>query len=736
MAAISSIFLVLSLVLAVLIGPQLRSWSWGPAMLPLGIAIAAAIPSLWKRGKLPADLPLVALGIVTTGWFAIRALISPVVEMGQADLLLLASAVGAFVCVRSIEGNGSAEKLLAWGIALLLLASAVVSCMQIFDTDYSPLFRARIVRFPSGFYGHYNEGANFLIGASLLTGAFAIFGTSGMVSRVLLGLVAVFGLAMVSFSGSRGGQLGAVAGIATLTVLAMVVAKRRDSKWFGKLLVALPLIAIVGGVFVYIGWQHRAAGKASLAMLDDDIRLYLMGIAVSCMGLHPWGGGGSRSFTWECYRFWDPKVHGFNKAKPELVHNELLQSVTDYGILGATGLLVLLAAIALVAVLRVGTDRKPFSGNATAWQVGGLAAFVGMFLQSNFSFVFHVVPQAILLGVCLGYAVRVPAGAGASAPPASLASSRLLLSAVGAACAILLVNFGWKGTLVTRVLWPVMFSKDAVTAPEDKIEALSTAIATWPQSSFYQDRGLIYQEAASAIGEGWTKSNEVAWALDDYAAARKLYPNDPVITINQANLLSSVGRDGEAEDAYEQTLRLQGGMENAFFGRYHFANHLLRKGLREFSEGRQPECAATLKVALEQVEISVDLIPWMGAKLRIAILESLGTALEAGGNKDYMEALGLYNQAAATPGGITGHYRAGVLLGKMAVQAWSDRNPSRALALFLEARKRATTSPHIPADVSPAEKAEYLAYLERTITFLQGAKVVPDKLPAELSFTK
>ncbi len=732
MAAISSIFLVLSLVLAVLIGPQLRSWTWGPALLPLGIAVLAAVPPLWKRGKMPADLTLVALGIATAGWFAIRAFISPVVEMGQADLLLLAAAVGSFICVRAIQENVAAERILAWGIALLLLASAAVSCMQVFDKAYSPLFRARIVIFPSGFYGHYNEGANFLIGASLLTGAFSIFGNSGVVSRLLLGLIALSGMAMVGFSGSRGGQLGAVAGVCAFTLLAMVVAKRRDSKWFGKLLVALPVVAIVGGAFVYLGWQHRAAGKASLAMLDDDVRLYLMGVAVSCMGLHPWGGGGSRSFAWECYGFWNPKVQGFINAKPELVHNELLQSVTDYGILGGAGLLVLLGAVTLVALLRAGTENRLLAGNAAAWQVGGLAAFAGMFLQSNFSFVFHVVPQAILLGICLGFAVRMPAGA--TAPPASLASSRLLLSVVGTACAILLVNFGWKGTRVTRVLWPVLFSKIAVTAPEDKIEALTTAIEAWPQSTFYQDRGLIYQELASAMGEGWTKSEEAARALEDYASARKLYPNDPVITINQANLLSSVGRDGEAENAYEQTLRLQGGMENTFLGHYHFATHLLKKGLREFSEGKQPDCVATLKVALEHVGISVDLVPWIGGKLHIAILESLGTALEAGGDKDYMEALALYNRACALAN--PAHYRAGVLLGKMAVRAWSDRNPSRALALFLEARRRATLSPQVPEDVTPAEKAEYLAYLTRTIAFLEGAKVIPDKLPPELSYTK
>jgi hypothetical protein len=55
MPVISSIFLVVALVMAVVIGPQTRSWTWGPAMLPLGFAVLSGLPSFWKRGKSPSD---------------------------------------------------------------------------------------------------------------------------------------------------------------------------------------------------------------------------------------------------------------------------------------------------------------------------------------------------------------------------------------------------------------------------------------------------------------------------------------------------------------------------------------------------------------------------------------------------------------------------------------------------------------------------------------------------------
>ena len=41
-----------------------------------------------RRGKSPADFGFLAVGALTAGWFAWRASISPVAELGQADLLL------------------------------------------------------------------------------------------------------------------------------------------------------------------------------------------------------------------------------------------------------------------------------------------------------------------------------------------------------------------------------------------------------------------------------------------------------------------------------------------------------------------------------------------------------------------------------------------------------------------------------------------------------------------------
>jgi tetratricopeptide (TPR) repeat protein len=348
-----------------------------------------------------------------------------------------------------------------------------------------------------------------------------------------------------------------------------------------------------------------------------------------------------------------------------------------------------------------------------------------MFVQSNFSFVFHLVPQTILLGICLGCAAH-----SANHEPAKLVCrvvSKALLTVTALLCVTAFFPFGIKGTKVTQALWPTMFSKNPLTSPDARINALTTAIEIWPQSGFLRDRAMVYQELARESGDKWITSPVIEKSLDDYVAARSLHPYDPILAINHANLLSAMGRDSAAEEVYPVAVQLQGGMENGFFANFHFANHYHRKGLRQHLAGQSADALATLESAAVQMERSFELLPTQGYELRVAVHESLGTAREQA--KDYRGALEIYDKTCSMVFGDTAHYRAGVLLGRMAVEAWSDRKSSDALALFLEAKKRATTSNNIPKDVTPEQRAEYLAYLDRTIKFLEGAKVVPSSDP-------
>jgi tetratricopeptide (TPR) repeat protein len=734
MPAVSSIFLVLAFILSVVIGTQTRPWAWGPAMLALGLSVLAALPVFWKRNKLGADFGLIAFGALVAAWFAWRTWTSPVAEFGQADMLLLSGIVATFCSLRAIQGDELAERILIWGIALMLLASLLIIGKQYLDRSFAPIFEGKRAGRYTGFQSHYNETANYLIASSMLVGAAALFGRHAMATRILWLLIAMAGITGVWFTGSRGGIFGAAIALGVLAVACVIIGKRKNARWFGPAIIALPLIGLGIGAFLLMGWQEaqelRSAGMGIAAggeidrLLDNTCRLFFLGGAMSCINLHPLSGGGSRSFSWEYFHFSDYKLHGNMTAlTPEYVHNELVQAATDYGLIGAGLLICLLGALVVVAVVRLlFDDNLGESNSADAWRLGGLAALAGMFIQSCFSFVFHLLPGIILLGICLGQMSRASTKRGAVS---QLLGSKILLSTSALACALLLIPMGWKGSQVTRILWPSYFSKVKISMEESKIDALTKAIQLWPQFNFYQERAALYQTMVGSATDA-TSMALAEQAINDYGEAERLHPYEAGLVVNRANTLSQLRRDVEAEEAYERAIYLQGGMELAFQVRFSFANHLLRKGLRQFSAEEPEPTLATMEIAAQQIEQSFSEMGWFTPdklEVRVAIHESLGAAREANG--DYKGAMQAYDFATTLKRGTRAHYRAGILYGKMAASAWSARRPAEALANFIKAKKRIGMTNELPQNVSQSQRNEYLAYLERTINFLKGAKISP-----------
>lgn len=723
----SSIFLIAALVLAVVFGPQTRAWSWGPAMMALSICLLAAIPATWKKDKAQTDFGIVIMAMITAGWFAWRAMNSPVAEFGHADLLLLTGAVGAFIATRTTAGNPVAEKSLEWGIALLLLASVVVVGMQLADPSFSPMFGPKQINRPTAFHAHYNETANFFIATSLMVAGVAMFGKHPTATRVIWLLLAAAGLVCVWLTRSRGGIFGAAVGLAVFAVMALMVGKRRNAKWFAPAVIAIPLIAIAVTTYWIMGWQEAQAARGGEGrieeVLDNDCRLYFLGMALTCIGLHPLTGGGSRSFSWESFQFIDGKAQGgIITHRPELVHNELVQAATDYGLIGSGLLVGLLAAMVLMVVLRVLFEERPAQAcPQDAWRIGGLAALAGMLVQSSFSFVFHLMPGIVLLGICLGWISRTTGKPNGRA----LMANRILLTLTAAGCLCILAPAAWKGVRVSRILWPVYFNAGQPVADESRAEAIGDAIRIWPQAAFYQERGRIYQKLAAASVDGPGFREYADWAIADYAAGARLHPYEPDLPVNRANLLSLSGMDTEAEDAYQTAIRLQGGMEPAFRGHFSLANHHRRKAARQLADGDVDAALRSIESAAREMDRAIAKMHWGTSDMKephIAILESLGTLRFDSG--DLQGALAAYDSAAAVYGNIRAHYLAGVALGKEAVARWKMRKPEEALTLFIQARNRLNQAGgQLPPGVTPAQRTEYITYLDRNIAFLRGAKV-------------
>jgi O-antigen ligase/tetratricopeptide (TPR) repeat protein len=737
MPVVSSIFLIASLFLAVIFGPLTQPWSWGPAMLALGFSVIAACPSWWSRQKSPSDLGTIVLASIAAAWFAIRACSSPVAEFGQADLLLICSGVGAFISVRAISENRRAEQVLTWGIALLLLANIVVVGMQLRDPKFSPMFPENLSPGNTiGWFGHYNEAANFFIVSSMIVAAAGLFGRQTRFARVILAFIAIAGIVCIWFTHSRGGIFGAAAALGVFAGAALMLGKKRGARWFGPALIAIPVIGLGIGMFLFMGWQSAQDAHSNgnptqdlSALLDNNCRLYILGMAFSCFYLHPLIGGGSRSFSWECFRFAIGKEQGdLLTHKPEFVHNELVQSFVDYGLVGGALILALLFTIIVISVVGILFDDAESSSenNRDAWRIGGFAGVVGMLVQSSFSFVFHLIPGILFLGICLAQMTSKTTLKGLWKRELG---SRFLLVLASLACCVVLIPMGWKGLRVTRTLWPTYYGSQHLASPETKIDALTAAIQIWPQTEFYLHRAINTQKLSGVMKEP-LDIDRIQSVLGDCDHGADLNPYNPEFPLSRANFLSEIRRDDEAEQAYALGIQLQGGMEPAFRGHLLFATHLLRKGIREH-EAKTPDIALkSIDLAAQEIDAAVDLMHWMLPdiyKLRLTIYEALGAAREATG--DNLGALDAYQSAAKFLNGARVNYRIGLLYGKMGKEQWKSRHAPEAMRDFMMAKAITAATTTLPTGVTPLQRADYLNYLEKAIAFLKGAKVQPASDP-------
>ncbi len=730
MANAASVFLVLSLWLAVIIGPQMRMWPWAPSLIALAAALICACTTA-LRAKRPLLGPgTLVLGLITTAWISWRAWHSPVPELAQADVLLLASAVGGFLVARSIGHHRQAEALFLWGLFGLLVASVVMIVAQTGDPDFSQ-FRRRAVLAPSGFYSQYNEGANFLIGAGFLLMGGALLGKQHPAVKIIWLLAAILGVSAVWFTRSRGAVLGVVVGFVALAIFLLVIGSRRKAPWFAPAAIAFPIVLLASGFALYFGWEKvqrmRSDGKQGVVeMMDNTSRLRNYSLSYDAIMLNPVSGGGSRSYSWNSLQLWNPREHGLASHLPEQTHNEVLQAATDYGLIGVACILALIGWISIRGLWHSRFDEGPPTqrhASADALRLGGISALAGMMVQSSFSFVFHLLPGAMLLGIALGRlatpATLARTDNGQRTQPRILRISTALLALL---IAIGILPAGFKGTRVLAELMPIYFKLGENPDEDGRIERFTSAIDTWPQSELHHLRAMIHHQRA-VDGSEIVDPSSLQLALDDYLAASKHHPKFPGHFVNAANLYSLSGDFTKAEALYEQAIELQGTMEPAFRAHSNKAEHFRRKGFHLYRQGNPAASVRAMKSALESFQAAETKSAWLtgdAREQRYAIRLGLAAAQEAAG--DHKGARDTLDALIHMPGGYRYRYYIGMLEYRNAMRIWQQRRPEVAARHFLNARNQLTGSRnHRPHGISLEAIQQQIDLIDEHLKLLREA---------------
>lgn len=427
-------------------------------------------------------------------------------------------------------------------------------------------------------------------------------------------------------------------------------------------------------------------------------------------------------------------MHGPGQSLPEQVHNEFLQAAADYGLIGAGLIGIFLSALVVRAVIRtLFADPKSKPSHVDSWQLGGVAGLAGILVQSNFSFVFHMVPGTLMLGICLGRTAYV--GDFGKSATAKHRTPAVIDSALALACAVLLVLMGWKGLRVISVRWADAYGQCARVTLDAKIAALTQAIRLWPRGEFYHERGQLYQQQAERSPHGPSVKTQVKHAMDDFREASVRHPFAPGPVVNRANLLGWAGKDAEALGQFDLAIILQGGMEAGFKSGYSKAAYLRPRAERLLAMNQVEEALVALLGAREALVKGYDFrasvyLEQNVRDLRIKVAERLGVLLSMAGRDQ--EAEDEFENAAAIYGGTGICHLHAYHLRIKAERLWYERKPSEALGLFLKARRVVDgTANLLPGGVTVEDQSKLRKELDDFIQYLKGAKIEASETPGK-----
>ncbi len=603
-STLSGLWVVLVMALALAFSSSLEPFS-------LGLISLAWVPALVTgafAGRSPRGS--VVLGTLVTGagayaaWVAFR---SPVADFGRSDGLLLGCGLAACCWAGWLSGRDS-HRLVGGGLMMLALANVVVAVIQWKDPAFTPFYEGRqTATYPSGFYGHYNHFANFLLGVGFLLGGLAALPGSRRWARLGWAFGAFACLAGIVLSQSRGAFLALAVGAMVLILCWVLDLMKRGVKWFGVALISLAVVLPMAGFGAWrvarVALASRGVDANGARMIEDSGRLDFASMAVELALEHPVTGGGSRSYSYEVFKKWDPTELWVGGGDVDMVHNELLQAATDYGWIGLA--LVVLVIFGVVArgmtIVAIGPSLKSTQAGDSGMTAGALAGIAAMLTQAMFSFVFHMAPDVILLGLLLGIVAGEP---WPLSKEVGLERSSLMRPGpwMGATLAVLLALVGWRDVAAWWLASRPGADGRGVDA-EVRYRALKRAFEIRPD---FRIEELLLRTASelALLDPDPTASRWPEVLMEHHRGIIARHPWDYAARLGLARQLDVAGNLQEAEGHYRYVLPALDSREMFYHARFSYGSHAYRRAYALWRSGKPKEAMAWAQEAKIQMERS------------------------------------------------------------------------------------------------------------------------------------
>lgn len=519
---------------------------------------------LARRGPVPGATAVSGPCLAASGglfaYLLLRAAFSPVPYLARADIFLMLACLTVYL-LTALYLVTVQQRLAVVGVILALgLAHTGLGIAQAAGGEDFMLFG--FLRPPSGarasgLYISPNHYAGFLEMVVVLGLSVVWWSMRKPVVRILAGWTVLCAGTGLLLSQSRGGVLCAGVALAAWAGVSLWTHYLKRPQGLGRaffaILAALMLLAGVGG---WVASQHFELQERLATIFGRDIRLANWAAALDQFRSAPVFGTGAGTHLYLGRLYRRPEL----QSDPIHAHNDYLELLAEYGLVGAAGMVVLLVVHArsgrraMARCVRGLRRRGEWSQDELALVLGALAAGAGLAAHSLIDFNLHIPGNAVVLAFLFGLLANpeIPEETPAPDAPASeaLLAGRRALSVIGGAL-LGLALVAWPGECFTEK------GRIHLRSGEFAAAAASTGRA-WQLDSWNPFSAFFLGEACrlAVAGEPDYAARQALRnrAERAYAAGLRLFPQDENLLVRRAQVLGELKRLDEAEASFQAAL--------------------------------------------------------------------------------------------------------------------------------------------------------------------------------------